>query len=693
MFEKEIEQVKTKEKLSDASPLIQDLKTILDIAVNKKYTLTDISDEIENGNIQVNSNTQRLLLYLNQILSADFIAKKKVPTSIYKDAQDSYAHHVSCVMDQYKDYSKESYGFNLDASIALKMFLEEGFNVDLIELIIKKYSFVKNINDDYLTLIKEGLEKTRDKYDKIMAIDLEKKYTNTIDIYRFFAKKYLLSSNEKILPSQEEYKIISKLYKALIKTYEQDVTEEAQSDLDNWQSDNETIIIPIIKDIINECSPIATEPQRNKEQYIESLLVYLQDISLKLKPSAENIVIYDDEYNKRLLNKQKELVYGEQKDIIDDCLVAKELIETHKDLEAVKNTIVMESKIAHSEDNPKKTVEEYAEWIVKCAQESIDCELNIVDTKLDFDTQLKEITSYQELKNYGINAKILYFKSLLNRISIYPSFVLKLSERDTDIDACESIMYQYKDIDILELKSVLSEFSPRAKLAGIKKGYEERVINAVMERNVALKEYALRHSALIKEYRQKNNSATEGIQNAITMSNFKDCKTAVELFKRNNNPNEVVKIIEDQAKGFQKAPKIYAKNIVNSAKRMLERWKFIEEYTPNKISNNVVNDYLLLLKSFYKGCQYPIPEYDIQATKRLIKSEKYTATDILYTIRDYSPIAVEAGRDSNYKKYVFYSASQNIDKKDLNKKINSQNKNLSPPENVKVRSLHNEQEW
>ncbi len=686
MFEKEINQIKKKKHLADDSPLIKDIENILDIVVNKRYTLTDISDEIRNGKVAVQSNPQIVLKYLDNILAANYPKNHRPVTGLYQSAQESYKRHISIIMHEHKDYSKESYGIRLDSSIALKMLFDEGFDINLIELIISKNSIVPNLNSDYIAEIKDGLKETQEQYNKIMSIDLEKKYTDPIDIYRSFIKKHLLSSQKNILSYHDELKIISKFYKMLIKIYEKDIEESSSPKISfNWNNDIETIIKPIIREILTTCSPVATEPGRNKEQYIESLILDLQDVIGKNTQEKESAVISDDYMKKmdELLNTQKEKVYGENYEIVNDCIVAKELLESHQDIKAIENSIKKRSSTINRENNSEISADEYAHWVVECAKESIENEMNIIYSSLKFDEKFKDIHSYEELKHHGIDVKFLYIKALADRISICPSFALRLSERDTDIDVCESLMSQYKDIDILELKSVLIEFSPRARLAGIKENYEERVIAAVNERFRIINEKNDRCRSFMKDYAKRRGFATEGIFYTNPQAGFLDCKTAVVFLKQNRPMEEIKKAIEQNAKDSRVSSlKLYSNEIINIAQKMIKRWDFIDNYTPNKIQNNVVNEYLLTLQTIYKDIHYPLPEMDIMATEKLIKDGKYTY-DILYAINDYSPNAIEPGRDFHYKEYVFYSANENLNSKNKIKSKSITNQEKSTNKSVK----------
>lgn len=263
---------------------------------------------------------------------------------------------------------------------------------------------------------------------------------------------------------------------------------------------------------IQKGSPVAKEPGRLEDKYIEALLY---DGEVKETTTAKADVSALDMYKNRLEAYDKEFrrsghdggITGNFRKYFD-CLVTMSLIGRGRKDEEIENAIL--------EGNPhieKGRERSYAQDLLEKARRLIQKQqewLEKVEDKLPAGKSFKELMALE----YTVQAIWKYL--LQERLALNPSYTGQLWKKGVDRDIVETCLLRYPDIDRKALHDVIGQ-SPRAILledTGLAEAsnYADEIIDSVVEQMAENAAQLAEEDALEEEYSRQIELSAEGLE-------------------------------------------------------------------------------------------------------------------------------------------------------------------------------------
>ena len=588
--------------------------------------------------------------YVNDVLVQVNDKWRGKSENAFELALKSYRDLANAVLRKYKDYDKGSFGLYQDGEIGLRLLRQDGFSQGIINAVISRNTLNKEADAAYFQKLKEGMAESAIRYKAIESI--AKEAETELEIYRVEAQKYMERTNTKILSSVDEQQIIRQIYNKLIRQVKKQYPQIAgnQSRLDETI---ENTIKPMIKKMINDASPVYTEPGRNKTEYLSSMLNNFDVSYEKNKEQAEwGMSAARECYQRFLQEKQEQKVIrqGSDNDVVEEGQNAKNMLYNHHADETILKVLTEQSQL-----QPEKDL---AERILVGAKACFHAEREILNFECQQAAKRKVV-----LTELDMSMKELYQQMMKERVEEYPTFVLEMAEPKADIFAVEKLMTRFPDYDSKELEEAIRAASPRAQLAGIKEDYPKRIINQAQRRLKIINERNERESVIQKKYNQLRGLSTEGIMNNNPMNRLKDGRTAVKMLRQHVNPDDVKGYLISFAKAAAiTMPLLYANEILEKAQLVLQKGQAIRDYTSTDNENLSCKDtYMKKLQQQYKAKDFFQPQMDIRVMRDMLLENQYPVDDIKETIMKFSPIAEEPGRDAGYIEYIQQNAQRSIE--------------------------------
>lgn len=590
---------------------------------------------------------------LANINNARFFRNGKV----YDLAKKAYIKRANDIIDKYSAYSKPNFNSFHEGVVVISMMMNDHFFPEIIEQVLRRNSLFAKADDMYVKNIMDRCRAVKKAYEDIDSVQSPKNVKNEHDAYCFFAGEYMRHTGTKILNGRDEQRIIARMF-----------AEKLPEDT--------------IKKAL-EASPVSMEPGRDKNKYIDTVITLVKDKYASQKQYAEKQLpvtktLYIDKINRiDAALKAKGYIGVEKNRTYYDGIAAKGLLNEHQSMTNIIKIITQNSPQAFKiTDNPNKTPESYAKWIVNAAKKAIEKEKEILNFE---EIKIPKDASYKQLKNMGITPQLLYLQAIKERINIYPSLSDTLTSSFIDRDALEKIIVQHPDADKEALYQVICKNSPRNCMPGISEAYPGRVMNLVNERIEKL--YQQKETAentqknIQKEYVKQCGLATEGVNVDRSMMLAQDGRAALRMLMNNIDPADIKNAIATAVKTVvtvagasailgNMGPLVYANEIVKKAQAVQNKINIIADYVPteNKTEKTVNEDYIEKLQILYRQKHFMQSSMDADVMKQMILENKYPVNDIENAIRNNSPIAIEPGRDDKYEDYVEAKAKENIER-------------------------------
>ena len=419
---------------------------------------------------------------------------------------------------------------------------------------------------------------------------------------------------------------------------------------------------------IQKGSPVAKEPGRLEDKYIEALLY---DREAKETTTAKADVSALDMYKNRLEAYDKAFrrsghdggITGNFRKYFD-CLVTMSLIR--------KNCTDEEIETAILEGNPhieKGRERSYAQELLEKARRLIQKQqewLEKVEEKLPAGKSFKELLALE----YTVQAIWKYL--LQERLALNPSYAGQLWQKGVDRDIAETCLLRYPDIDRKALHDVIGQ-SPRAILledTGLAEAsnYADEIIDSVVEQMAENAAQLAEEDALEEEYSRQIELSAEGLeidtvneyqcgQGALQlmMHGYDNLAIRNALLKKTSQQN-----IKSKSTGAKSAVP-YVDGILQRVRNAYSRILTIKAYEQGKdVQENAAEaEYKAEMKKLWQKNKVMRPADDESITARLLAHHKKEL--VIVALLACSPWTAMPGVSGLYvEHYLMRKAQQEI---------------------------------
>lgn len=597
------------------------------------------------------ANDKAMTIYVNRVLSRvneEFMRRSK---NSYNLATDVYKKRINNMTRKYENYPKEKFGLYHDGQVALAMVVKDGFSPEIVEAVLRRNTAAKDLDDSYFDRIRQSLDETLDRYDKISSYS-KTNMENEGDIYRKFAKEYMDRTGVQLLSGSDEQNILNNIYTNLVQNIRSDRPDfNVQNQLDELM---DAQIKPVLSKGIIDASPVYSEAGRDKDQYLSGALTnFSSAYEARKNFSKENFPVTQDMYLEKLSELKSEVADFEasHSQACMDAIIAKELLDKRQSPINIQRAISENTEYVLDKESIFDSKEAYAKDVVKCAKEALHAENEIINLE-----PYQELPSGKTFEELGITLKQLYQQVMRTRIDKTPSFQLELSEPFADRDAVEEILNRYPEMNILSLKETLLESSPRAHLPGMGMEYVDKIVKSAEKRLEIVNSKLHEKSELQREYNKLRGLSSEGVYEN-PMSSFKDGRIALKLLRRHIIRDDIKKYLIALAKtaAITVPAVVYAGNILDKASVVLAKEQAIRDFVPDPSADqqSCTAMYKARMHDLLQDKEQSQPSMDIKVMKELVQEDNFTTEQVQRVIADQSPVAQEPGRsDENYAEYV-----------------------------------------
>lgn len=547
--------------------------------------------------------------------------------------------------------------FGQKGAILARMIVVDKFSPAAVEEAASQSQSLGFGNADELKRAMASCKAIRDRYQKIEDIPLKSKVSSYADVYRQYAKEYMRETHTPFLSPQDDEKILANLCMEIRYAVSKKLpnTDEGRKKLDDYMRME---ILPGCSKAIEEASPVAAEGWRSRSEYIPCVMNGTKYFQKLLKST-------DEKYEKtRALardflaefDKDQEKAARMYPETALDTFLAKELLFERQAEPFIERAVADHTRIqgrnGYIEKNfPSKT--DYARAIIKGAKDSYHREHNILFRRKQ---DIPDIP-YAEMKEREISASDLYIAAMQERLELYPTFRLHMSDSLIDEEIAASILKKHPDVDSDELKEAILEHSPRASILGIPHDYADAVVEHAKYELAQVMKREKQVQTQTQLFRKSRGFAMTAFSEN-PMEDYQNCKVAVEMLQENIPEIDVKQMVMDIAPmGDCIQPEMYANQIVSSARRVIERSRNIYDYEKEpSVTDDLRDIYMKKAQKILRKKSFPDSNMDVEVYRDM-KLEGIDEDDIRLAIRSYSPSAMEAGRDEDsYCDFVKSSA-------------------------------------
>lgn len=578
-------------------------------------------------------DAQEIRNYINDVLDMVQVEMNHRTKENFQDAYQAFASYREAEEGKYQntDNLKEY----IDGQLVIKLLVQDGYSQDTIKKVLKEH----NYSEDYAKELTEKSMIVKRLYmDIANALPLSQS-KNEFDVYRAIAKEYMAKMGIKVLSANDDLAI--------------------RKQLNNYNFPNEYLKKSFLK-----ASPVAHEPARDPQQYVDAILSdeieFKEELNQK-KPIMDLEALYKgaiERFNQKLRNTGRNIIDGvlENKNRnYYDCLAAKELFDNHYTENEIYNAI---NKWSPEKENP--AYPGYAQWVLDKANKLISKEKDILNHKK---IQIPK-ASYQDLCDQGFTPTEMVISILQERMELNPSLKQRLYEPFMDKDLAESALTRYPDFNREALKGIINSF-PRAILllnTGLPeaKDYADNVIKAADARINETHKIQRAKEELKATFQSQQEIQHQGItgETANMKNNIYTLgRCALTMMQGNNDEH----IIRDMiVANLPDADEKIITDIIQKNKECIKRAAYIKEYSPDteNTDSNPKGYYLSQMSKQYKIRNAFNASMDAEIAKDL-KIMGLSRNEIRTIIQENSPIICQPGRGNDYvDKYVLPTALQ-----------------------------------
>ena len=397
------------------------------------------------------------------------------------------AEEFSKFLDSTQDKAS-GWNFHAEGQVAIYLLVQEKYMPETVyDVMDGRLHSYERAPVDELEKLMEKAQQVKNAYLSIEEAPAFGQGKSPVAVYRSYLKRYMTEKGRALLSFADEQAVIRQM---LEDGFPQKFLPQA----------------------IQKGSPVAKEPGRLEDKYIEALLY---DREAKETTTAKADVSALDMYKNRLESYDKDFrraghdggITGNFRKYFD-CLVTMSLIR--------KNCTDEEIETAILEGNPhieKGREYSYAQDLLEKARRLIQKQqewLEKVEEKLPTGKTFKELLALE----YTVQAIWKYL--LQERLALNPSYAGQLWKKGVDRDIAETCLLRYPDIDRKALHDVIGQ-SPRAILledTGLAEAsnYADEIIDSVVEQMAENAAQLAEEDALEEEYSRQIELSAEGLE-------------------------------------------------------------------------------------------------------------------------------------------------------------------------------------
>jgi hypothetical protein len=380
------------------------------------------------------------------------------------------------------------WNFHAEGQVAIYLLVQEKYMPETVyDVMDGRLHSYERAPVDELEKLMEKAQQVKNAYLSIEEAPALGQGKSPVAVYRSYLKRYMAEKGCALLSFADEQAVIRQM---LEDGFPQKFLPQA----------------------IQKGSPVAKEPGRLEDKYIEALLY---NGEVKETTTAKADVSALDMYKNRLESYDKDFrraghdggITGNFRKYFD-CLVTMSLIR--------KNCTDEEIETAILEGNPhieKGREHSYAQDLLEKARRLIQKQqewLEKVEEKLPTGKTFKELLALE----YTVQAIWKYL--LQERLALNPSYAGQLWQKGVDRDIAETCLLRYPDIDRKALHDVIGQ-SPRAILledTGLAEAsnYADEIIDSVVEQMAENAAQLAEEDALEEEYSRQIELSAEGLE-------------------------------------------------------------------------------------------------------------------------------------------------------------------------------------
>ena len=595
-----------------------------------------LSRHFAGDNEVVKKYKDRIFSNLTQKLVISSMDEKEYALSVLKSREEA-------IMNKYHNSDRGSVTISKaeESSIYCSSLVVDKISVDtLMELWDSNSEYASD--SEYHSFFESKLNKVQELYKEIDNAVMPTRKSGPQAVYRYIARTYMQENKVSLLCGRDDKAICKRLFDM---KYPKSLLSEALT-----------------------ASPVAEEPSRQPSKYISAIVGSFRDIGerTKLQPDDAKKAYMTLRQNIDESLKKKGITKGfENNEDYYDCIIAKILLKQGHSQDTVDNILSDQYGMDKKARN---------QGVIMNAVLSIKYEQAILAFNIPESLQTRAFMtkSFKELEEDNISIRDVYYTYIKERMSLNPSIGENLISESVDRDAVEFFFNAFDDLDKNELIKTISSASPRAFMSGIGPDYSKELVNEVSARVQDYKSKDKDFAELIKEYNLQHGLAMEGLSiDNQAMSEYQDGYIATRMLKRNYPFFDVRNAIltNHQNISIDKA-QIYVDNILAKAEEVLKRETAIEEYVGKTDVTAVLNNakmhdlndcYKSFLGNMYLKKGFLQSSMDIRASAFCL-AHGFSEENIREQIKQFSPIAAEAGRDENYVDYCMAIANEKIRK-------------------------------
>ena len=598
-------------------------------------------------------------LYADKVLGRVNDHIKRESKDDISKVSEEIERHLATDNLRLKEKGDAPLSLNQKGNILARMMIVDGFSPSAVEEAASQSKELAFENAEELKLVMSSCKAIAERYKAIEETALKTPVNSYGDMYRQYAKAYLQSTGTPFLTPQDDEKILATLCMEIRSAAAKRLafSEKGRKQLDEYMK---LEILPGCSKAVVEASPVAAEGWRSKASYMSCVMHGTEHFAELMKDNEEKYSktqgLVQDFFSQ--FDSSQQEAYRLYPETSLDTQLAKELLFERQSEPLIKRAVEENTRVSgrgsfisrNFDDNKQ----DYARAIMDGARESYNREQTLLYREKPQIPQL----SYDQLREQDISASDLYVEAVKEKLEHYPTFRLHMSDPAVDEELTASIIAKHPDVDFDELKEAISNFSPRAAILGIPDDYASNVVEHARNEldKVGHRERQVQTQKML--FNKSRGFAQEAFSED-PMEDYQNCKVAIDMLQDNIPEIDVRQMIKDIAPqdGSLKNPEMYAAMIVSSAKRVIERCDNIEAYhrDPN-VSADIKDLYMEKAKKILDRKGFADSNMDVEVYKEL-KLAGCEEVDIQTAIRNYSPSAMEAGRDeAGYCDFVKASA-------------------------------------
>lgn len=615
-----------------------DLSVICDL-MDIGYSWREVMENYANNPMIINEYDDAALIkqYTDEVIELVNAERRKRSKTDFVEASDAFERIKKNLSKKYMD-DDNSFSEYHDGEIVISMLVNEGYPEKTVADVL-----MKNTEHDeiYIKSLMEKCMVVKRAYSDIQAAPPLAKARNEFDVYRSLAKEHMAKLGIKTLSYSDDMAIFEQL---------------------------KAIKLPdkFIRTAMLKASPVANEPGRKNEAYVEAVLSGDSNHSEFSDGLARQPVVDVEQEYKALIEiynsklKKKGITDGVKEGInrvYFDTLAVKELFNKHYS-EADIVRVLKE----FSPEDAARSFPGYTLWVMTKARKLIEKEEYILSKP----PIILPEGSYSEVIAQGFAPKDIIISLLQKRLELNPSMRHVLHKNFVDKDLAESALSRYPDFDLDAMRGVFANFPRAIILSGSKMGEEKNYVENVVEtakKRIDKQKEANKESEQLKEaFRQKQDVLHQGVTGetaSMKMPIYHVGRAALSMMQNNTDEMVLRKMIISNVDAPEDQMEAITNSIIKKNREVLNRMKIVEEHIPSGQDKSVSARifYLNRLALQHELRKSINASMDPEIVKDMLAAKVYKKSEIKEVVQELSPIAAQPGRGQDYYlDYVYPTA-------------------------------------